>query len=80
VCFFDKTIVPKRSQSIDDKVIQSINARADASVFSTKDFIAFGNAPAVGQALARLAKAGTLLRVRQGLYYLRAVAEEHAHA
>jgi len=29
----------------------------------------FGNGPAVGQALARLAKAGTLLRVRQGLYY-----------
>lgn len=32
--------------------------------------MAFGNGPAVGQALARLAKAGTLIRVRQGLYYL----------
>jgi hypothetical protein len=70
VCIFDKTTVPKRSQSVDDKIIRSINARAYASVFSTKDFIAFGNAPAVGQALARLAKAGTLLRVHQGLYYL----------
>ena len=39
-------------------------------MFSTKDFIGFGNGPAVGQALARLAKAGTLLRIRQGLYYM----------
>jgi hypothetical protein len=70
VCFFDKPSVPKHSQSIDDKIIRSINARAGASVFLTKDFLAFGNGPAVGQALARLAKAGTLLRIRQGLYYL----------
>jgi hypothetical protein len=59
--------MPKLSQSIDDKIVRSINARADASVFSTKDFTAFGKTPAVGQALARLAKAGTLLRIRQGV-------------
>jgi predicted transcriptional regulator of viral defense system len=60
----------RRYQSIDDKILRSINARDYASVFSTKDFMAFGNAPAIGQALARLAKAGTLIRVRQGFYYL----------
>ena len=60
----------KHSQSIDDKIVRSINARSYASVFSIKDFIAFGKTPAVGQALARLAKAGTLLRIRHGLYYL----------
>lgn len=70
MCFFDKTSMKKRHQSIDDKIIRSISARIPASVFSTKDFLVFGNPPAVGQALARLAKAGTLVRVRHGLYYL----------
>ena len=60
----------KSFQSIDDKVIRSINARRDASVFSAKDFTRFGKGPAIGQALARLVKAGRLRRVRQGLYDL----------
>jgi hypothetical protein len=57
-------------QSIDDKIIRSIRARSGASVFSTKDFLGFGKGPAVGQALARLVKAGRLRRVRRGLYDL----------
>lgn len=68
--FFDITAVRKNSQSIDDKIIRSIRARASAFVFSTKDFSGFGKGPALGQALARLVKVGTLRRVRQGLYDL----------
>jgi predicted transcriptional regulator of viral defense system len=59
-----------KAQSIDDKILRSIRAHSSASVFSTKDFIRFGKGPAVGQALARLVKAGRLRRVRQGLYDL----------
>ncbi|MDI1247744.1 MAG: DUF6088 family protein [Lacunisphaera sp.] len=60
----------KYHQSIDDKIFRSIRARTNASVFLIKDFSEFGKKPAVGQALARLVKAGTLRRVRQGLYDL----------
>ena len=70
VFYFDKTTVRKNSQSIDDKIIRSIRARASASVFSTKDFNRFGRGPAIGQALGRLVKAGTLRRVRHGYYDL----------
>lgn len=62
--------MPKKSQSIDDKIVRSIRARSSASVFSTKDFIRFGKGPAIGQALARLVNAGRLRRVRHGLYDL----------
>ena len=60
----------KKLQSIDDKILRSIRARDNATVFSAKDFLAFGKAPAIGQALGRLARAGILRRVRQGLYDL----------
>lgn len=62
--------MPYNLQSIDDKILRSINARSNASVFTNKDFLAFGNGPAVGQALTRLAKTGKLRRIRKGLYYL----------
>lgn len=59
-----------KKQSIDDKILRSIRAIDSASVFSTKDFLAFGKAPAIRQALGRLVRAGTLRRVRHGLYDL----------
>ena len=59
-----------KSQSIEGKIIRSIRARSSASVFMTKDFRKFGKGPAIGQALARLVKAGRLRRVRHGLYDL----------
>ena len=70
MCFFDKYPVTTQYQSIDDKIIRSINARRSASVFAAKDFKSFGKGPAIGQALARLAKAGKLRRIRQGFYDL----------
>jgi predicted transcriptional regulator of viral defense system len=60
----------KQTQSIDDKILRSIRASSSASVFTTKGFMRFGKGPAIGQALARLVKAGRLRRVRHGLYDL----------
>jgi hypothetical protein len=60
----------KSSQSIDDKIIRSIRASMSASAYTTKDFLKFGQAAAVGQALGRLTRAGRLRRVRQGVYDL----------
>jgi len=47
-----------------------MRARRSAAAFSAKDFAEFGNPAAVRQALSRLAKAGTIRRIRQGLYDL----------
>jgi predicted transcriptional regulator of viral defense system len=62
--------MPKQTQSIDDKILRSIRASSSASVVTTKGFMRFGKGPAIGQALARLVKAGRLRRVRHGLYDL----------
>lgn len=59
-----------RTQAIDDTVLRSMRARRSAAAFSAKDFAEFGNPAAVRQALSRLAKAGTIRRIRQGLYDL----------
>lgn len=69
VCSFpDKNSMPKTTQSIDAKIIRSIRAKRSASVFSAKDFAQYGGRAAVWQALTRLAKAGKVRRIRQGLY------------
>lgn len=47
-----------------------MRAKRNASTFSAKDFLRFGNTAAVWQALTRLAKAGRIRRIRQGLYDL----------
>lgn len=61
----------KRSlQSIDDKILRSLRAKRSASTISAKHYARYGNALAVGQALSRLAKAGKIRRIRQGLYDL----------
>ena len=59
-----------RTQAIDDTVLRSMRARRSAAAFSAKDFAEFGNPAGVRQALSRLAKAGTIRRIRQGLYDL----------
>jgi len=60
----------KTSQSIENKVVRSMRARPNAEAVSAKHFARYGNALAVGQALSRLAKAGKIRRIRQGLYDL----------
>ncbi len=58
------------SEIIEKRLLRSINASRDASVFCAKRFEGFGKRPAVRQALSRLAKAGKIRRIRQGLYDL----------
>ena len=60
----------KSAQSIDEVVLRSIRAHPSASAFSAKHFEGIGKAPAVRQALSRLARAGKIRRIRQGLYDL----------
>ena len=56
--------------SIQDNVAQRIRARARAGkrVFVPRDFLDLGSRSAIDQALSRLAKAGTIRRLRRGVY------------
>ena len=58
------------SKPIDASVLRSIRAHRCASVFSAKHFTRIGRTTAVRQALSRLARAGKIRRIRQGLYDL----------
>jgi len=58
------------SEPLDEAILRSIRASRSASVFSAKQFGGIGKAAAVRQALSRLAKAGKIRRIRQGLYDL----------
>ncbi|MCX6925983.1 MAG: DUF6088 family protein [Verrucomicrobia bacterium] len=58
------------SEPIDEAILRSIRAHRSGSVFSAKQFEGIGKAAAVRQALSRLAKAGKIRRIRQGLYDL----------
>ncbi len=58
------------AQTIENSILKSIRARRSASVFSVKHFEGIGKAAALRQALSRLARAGTIRRIRQGLYDL----------
>lgn len=60
----------KKPQSIDKSILRSVMARSSASVFSARDFDGFGSNAAVRQALSRLARAGKIRRIRQGIYDL----------
>jgi hypothetical protein len=60
----------KSVQAIDDSILRSIRAHRSASTFAAKHFEGIGKAAAVRQALSRLARAGKIRRIRQGLYHL----------
>jgi len=57
-------------QSVEDKVIRSIRAKKNASVFSSKHFSDFGSSTTVSKALSSLANNGKIKRLIHGLYYL----------
>jgi hypothetical protein len=58
------------SQPIDVSILRSMRSSRSASVFSPGHFDGFGNAAAIRKALSRLVKAGTIRRIRRGLYDL----------
>ena len=54
--------------SIDDQILVKIKKAKGGSLFFIDDFVAFGNAKAVGKAMERLVKSGELHRVAKGIY------------
>ena len=58
------------AQSIDKAILRSIRYRPAASVFSPRHFASFGSQDAIRKALSRLVAAGTIRRIRRGLYDL----------
>lgn len=57
------------TQSIEKKITNRIYGRGRGCVLTPNDFLDIGSRQAVGLALHRLTKAGTLRRVARGLYY-----------
>jgi hypothetical protein len=60
----------KTMQTIDNRIIRRIRSSGDGCVFSPTQFLDLGGRSAVGVALHRLVKAGTIRRIRRGLYDL----------
>lgn len=59
----------KRSpQSIDSRILAAIRGRGRGSVFVPADFLNIGSREAVGLALHRLARKGTIRRLARGVY------------
>jgi hypothetical protein len=64
-----------RGKSLTDIVRRCLHTSGPGSVVSPSDFLPFGSRTAVDQALSRLAKDGTLRRLRRGVYYVPQVNE-----
>ncbi|HLJ95332.1 MAG TPA: DUF6088 family protein [Gemmataceae bacterium] len=58
----------KSPQSIDSRILAKIKSRGRGSVFVPADFLATGSRQAIGIALHRLARKGTIRRLARGLY------------
>jgi hypothetical protein len=58
----------KSPQAIDSRIVASIQRRGRGSVFVPADFLAIGSREAVGVALHRLARQGTIRRLARGVY------------
>lgn len=56
--------------SVQDRVLARIRAKGRGAVFVPRDFLHLGSRAAVDQALSRLARDGTVRRLRRGLYDL----------
>lgn len=65
-----------KSRSLPEIVRGRIRARKPGSVVSPADFLSLGTRAAVDQVLSRLAKDGTLRRIRRGVYYYPRVNEQ----
>ena len=60
----------KSSQSVDSKILARIKRRGPGSVVVPADFLDLGSRQAIGVALHRLAKDGTIRRLARGVYDL----------
>ena len=60
----------KSSQSVDSKILARIKRRGSGAVVVPADFLDLGSRQAIGVALHRLAKEGTIRRLARGVYDL----------
>jgi Family of unknown function (DUF6088) len=67
-CF--KTAMGKHAKSVDSQVLARIHRKGDGWVFTPSDFLDLGSRRAVGLALMRHTKAGTIRKLARGLYDL----------
>src|SRR5260370_3729531 len=58
----------KSTQSIDSRLLATIHGRGRGSVFVPADFLDLGSREAIGIALHRLARKGTIRRLARGGY------------
>src|SRR5271169_5777825 len=58
----------KSTQSIDSRLLATIHGRGRGSVFVPADFLNLGRREAIGIALHRLARKGTIRRLARGVY------------
>src|SRR5208337_2757831 len=58
----------KSTQSIDSRLLATIHGRGRGSVFVPADFLDLGSREAIGIALHRLARKGTIRRLARGVY------------
>ena len=58
----------KSTQSIDSRLLATIHGSARGSVFVPADFLDIGSREAIGTALHRLARKGTIRRLARGVY------------
>jgi hypothetical protein len=65
-CF--KSTMAKHKNSVDSQVLARISRKGKGWVFTPSDFLDLGSHRAVGLALMRHAKAGTIRRLARGLY------------
>ena len=54
--------------TLSQQILDRIQAKGKGAVFSNGDFLDLGTRAAVGQTLSRLARRGTIRRIRHGLY------------
>ena len=50
------------------QIMDNVQAKGRGTIFSNRDFLDLGSRAAVGQALSRLVRQGSIRRIKQGLY------------
>ena len=55
-------------QSVHQQVLEKIDEFERGSIFFPEDFVSIGNSESVRQALSRICKDGTILRLSKGIY------------
>lgn len=66
--FGDKTIIIMASQSIENKIISTINRKKHGAILFASDFAGIGERKAVNKAFERIALSGKIIRIARGIY------------